>query len=154
LAESTTRVQLHDQSVAHVHRILAAQGFSVQPGGRRAGARTAANRFDLIADNLTVAVRAAKRSSFSWRVAVHGRRYAYRYRGHRWNLHSRGNTRLNPDIWILVAAGERERVFVVPGQRVRGFYTLTLREPSRTWLLIYENRWDTIRELTRQPTAA
>ncbi len=46
--------------------------------------------------------------------------------------------------------------FVVPGRRMRSFYTLTLREPSRTRVLGFRDRWETIREimLTRQQKAA
>jgi hypothetical protein len=51
-------------------------------------------------------------------------------------------------VWVFVAASTPVRFFVVLGQRVRGFYTLTLREPSKTWLLACENRWEAIRELT------
>jgi len=145
-----TRVELHDRTVQLVRRALAANGFDVQPGGRRAGARAAATRFDLLAADLTIAVRVAKRSVFQWRVAVNGRRYTYRYTGHRWNLHTRGSTRLRPDVWIFVAATKPLRYFVVPGSRVQGFYTLTLREPSKTWLLDYENQWQTLRECTVQ----
>jgi len=142
-----TRVQLHNRSVENVRQALIANGFRVQLGGRRGGPPEVAGRFDLIVEDLTVAVRVAKRSTFPWSVMVSGKRYNYRYHGHRWNLHSHGSTRLRPDVWVFVAAGRPARFFVVLGRRVRGFYTLTLREPSKTWLLGCENRWDTIREL-------
>jgi len=140
-----TRVQLHDHYVEHVKKLLKARNVQVQSGGRRGGSRLAATRFDLLTDDATIAVRVAKRSSFTWRVSVNGRRYVYHYRGHRWNLHSRGSTRLRPDVWILVAAAKSPRFFLVSGERVRGFYTLTLREQSRTWLLDCEDQWTTIR---------
>jgi hypothetical protein len=143
-----TRVQLHNRSVELVRRALAAGGFQVEPGGRHGGPAEAAGRFDLIVENLTVAVRVAKRSTFPWNVVVGGKRYNYRYHGHRWNLHSHGSTKLRPDVWVFVAASRRVRFFVVLGRRVSGFYTLTLREPSKTWLLGCENRWEAIRELT------
>lgn len=143
-----TRVQLHNRSVELVQKALTASGFRVQPGGRRGGPPEAAGRFDLLVDDLTVAVRVAKRSTFPWSVVVAGKRYSYRYHGHRWNLHSHGSTRLRPDVWVFVAAAKPVRFFVVLGRRVRGFYTLTLREPSKTWLLACENRWETIRELS------
>jgi hypothetical protein len=142
-----TRVQLHNRSVQSVQQALARRGIRVEPGAARAASGTGAVRYDLIAEDLTVAVRAAKRSTFPWRVFVHSKRYRYRYRGHRWNLHTHGSTKLRPDVWIFVASGKSSRFFVVPGSRVRGFYTLTLREPSRTWLLAHENRWETIHEL-------
>jgi hypothetical protein len=146
---------MHDLSVELVRQALVAGEFSVQPGGRRGGPAERAGRFDLIVDNLTAAVRVAKRSTFPWRVVVAGKRYSYRYHGHRWNLHSHGSTKLRPDVWIFVAAATPVRFFVVPGRRVHGFYTLTLREPSKTWLLACENRWETIRELAaRQQKAA
>jgi hypothetical protein len=143
-----TRVQLHNRNVGLVRRTLAAQGFRVRHGGRRGGSREAVTRFDLIAEDVGVAVRVAKRSTFVYRVSVRGKRYTYQYAGYRWNLHSHGRTRLHPDFWILVAAGKPTRFFVVPGQRVRGSYTLTLRVPSNTWLLGCENEWHTIRELS------
>lgn len=151
-----TRVQLHDFNVEQVRKVLAASGFHVEPGGRRGGPAEAAGRFDLLVDHLTVAVRVAKRSTFPWSVLVRGKRYRYRYHGHRWNLHSHGSTKLRPDVWVFVAATKPVRYFVVTGRRVRGFYTLTLREPSKTWLLACEDRWETIRELTqtRQKKAA
>ena len=151
-----TRVELHDRTVHQVYRALRTLGFEVRRGGRRAGARETAGRFDLIADEATIAVRVAQRSEFAWRVVVNGRRYSYRYCGHRWNLHSRGSTRLRPDVWVFVAAGQPTRFFVVPGKRVRGFYTLTLREPSKTWLLGHENDWDAIHQcaVARQRSAA
>ena len=152
-----TRVQLHDHSVEQVRKILNARGLHVRAGGRRGGSPAAATRFDLLADDGTIAVRAAKRSAFAWRVSVHGKQYVYRYHGHRWNLHSRGRTRLHPDVWVFVAATAKSlRYFIVPGARVRGFYTLTLREPSKTWLLACESRWETIHRLlsARQRKAA
>lgn len=145
--DSMTRVQLHDHMVERVRQALSTEGIRAHHGGRRAGSREAANRFDLLTGDLTIAVRVAKRSSFSWRVSVNGKRYSYRYSGHRWNLHSRGSTNLRPDVWVFVAAGEALRFFVVPGRRVRGFYTLTLREPSKTWLRGYADRWETLREV-------
>lgn len=141
-----TRMQLHARTVEGLRRFLAARGFAVQLGGRRGGPRWAARRFDLLVEDITVAVRVATWSTFRWQVAARGKRYRYRYRGHRWNLHTHGRVTLHPDLWIFVAAEDGRR-FVVPGTRVRGFYTLTLREPSKTWLLAYEDRWDTIREL-------
>ncbi len=142
-----TRVEMHDLSVELVRQALARCGFRVQHGGRRGGAAAAKGRFDLIVEDLTVAVRVAKRSTFPWSVLVAGKRYNYRYHGHRWNLHSHGRTKLRPDVWVFVAATKPARFFVVLGRRVRGFYTLTLREPSKTWLLECEDRWETIREL-------
>jgi len=130
-----------------VRGMLTARGICVEPGNPRAASGNAATRFDLVADDLTIAVRAAKRSTFPWQVLVHGKRYSYRYQGHRWNLHSHGSTKLRPDVWIFVASSKQPRFFIVPGRRVRGFYTLTLRQPSRTWLLAYEDRWETILEL-------
>ena len=151
-----TRVQLHDLNVEQVRRVLIASGFHVEQGGRRGGPAEAAGRFDLIVENLTVAVRVAKPSTFPWSVLVRGKRYRYEYRGHRWNLHTHGSTRLRPDVWVFVAATKPLRYYVVPGRRVRGFYTLTLREPSKTWLLACEGRWETIREMMqgRQRKAA
>jgi hypothetical protein len=142
-----TRVQLHKRSVEMVRSMLAAHGIRVQAGPPRAASGSRAVRFDLVAEDLTIAVRVAKRSTFPWQVLVHGKRYSYRYHGHRWNLHSHGSTKLRPDVWVFVASSTCSRFFVVPGRRVRGFYTLTLRESSRTWLLAYENRWETIHEL-------
>jgi len=151
-----TRVQLHDHNVDYVKKLLIARGVHVRSGGRRGGSRAAATRFDLVTNDVTIAIRVAKRSTFSWRVSVNGRRYVYRYRGHRWNLHSRGSTRLRPDVWIFVAVAKSLRFFIVSGQRVRGFYTLTLREQSKTWLLECENRWDAIRHFgaARERSAA
>lgn len=151
-----TRVQMHDLGVELVRQALGACGFRARAGNRRGGPPQSARRFDLIVENLTVAVRVATRSTFPWSVLVNGKRYNYRYRGLRWNLHSHGRTRLRPDVWIFVAATMPARFFVVLGQRVRGSYTLTLREPSKTWLLECENRWETIRELAaaRQQAAA
>ncbi len=143
-----TRVQMHDRSVELVRQALIACGFHVQAGGRRGGPPDRAGRFDLVVENLTLAVRVAKRSTFPWSVVVAGKRYNYRYHGYRWNLHSHGSSKLRPDVWVFVAAAMPARFFVVQGRRVRGFYTLTLREPSKTWLLECENRWDTIREMT------
>ena len=151
-----TRVQLHNRSVERVRRALADSGFHVEQSGRHGGVPEAGGRCDLVVDNLTVAVRVAKRSAFPWSVVVGGKRYNYRYKGHRWNLHSHGRTKLRPDVWVFVAASRPARFFVVMGRRVRGFYTLTLREPSKTWLLACENRWEAIRELaaTRSRKAA
>ena len=151
-----SRVELHDLSVELVRRALAGAGFRVQHGGRRGGPAAAKRRFDLLVEDVTIAVRVAKRSTFPWSVLVAGKRYNYRYHGHRWNLHSHGSTRLRPDVWVFVAATKPVRYFVVLGRRVRGFYTLTLREPSKTWLLSCESRWETLRELTaaRQTKAA
>ncbi len=143
-----TRIQLHNRNVSLVRRTLAAQGLSVRHGGRRGGSREAATRCDLIAEDVAIAVRVAKRSTFVYRVSVRGKRYTYHYGGYRWNLHSHGRTRLHPDFWILVAAGKPVRFFIVPGQRVRGSYTLTLRVPSNTWLLDCEGGWDAIREFS------
>ncbi len=151
-----TRVQLHNRAVEHVRRVLTGRGFlRAQRGGRRGGEQWRAERFDLIAEDVTIAVRVARLSVFPWQVSVRGKRYQYRYRGHRWNLHTHGSTKLRPDVWVFVTA-EDLGCFVVPGRRVRGFYTLTLRERSKTWLLDCENRWQTIREvaLTRQEEAA
>ncbi len=151
-----TRVELHNRSVELVRRALAKRGLHVRHGGRRGGSAEAATRSDLIAENVAIAVRVAKRATFTYRVSVRGKQYTYHYCGHRWNLHSHGRTRLRPDFWIFVAAGKPTRFFVVPGQRVRGGYTLTLRIPSKTWLLACENRWEAIRELSgaRQKKAA
>ncbi len=151
-----SRVQMHDLSVELVRQTLAACGFRVQRGNRRGGPAVNARRFDLIVENLTVGVRVATRSTFPWSVLVNGKRYHYNYSGHRWNLHSHGRTQLRPDVWVFVAATTPVRSFVVLGQRVHGAYTLTLREPSKTWLLECENRWETIRELAaaRRQTAA
>ncbi len=151
-----TRVELHNRSVEMVRRALAKRGLRVQHGQRRGGSPEAAARFDLIAENVAIAVRVATRATFTYRVSVRGKQYAYHYCGHRWNLHSHGRTGLRPDLWIFVAAGKPTRFFLVPGQRVRGAYTLTLRVPSKTWLLACENRWDKIREISsvRQKKAA
>lgn len=134
----TTRQQLHRDAVAWVRRQLRRHGVRTALS-ERATANTLYSG-DLVADGLTIGVKAARAKPRLHQVQVNGRTYSYRYSEFSWCIHTHAQ-RMHVGVWVLVGLDRGKRVaFVVPDSAFSRKVVRVMAR-GRTRLEIYRGAW-------------